>query len=428
MRRQAFTRGGRGGHASWRRVVVTLALLLPLLVACGGDNDSGNPIDWQPGLPEATVPPDSSAPTATAQADAGQTDAVDTPQPTETASAQTGPQSDRPTGRPLSAEELADFEPNELGKVLVLEYHQLTNNPDLVAQFVRTYDSFRADLQWLYDNNFYIVSMREVIENRITAPAGKKPVVLTFDDSPVNQFRFVVGDNGSLTVDPGSAVGIMEEFFAAHPDFGRGGMFGVLPTACFNTGVDGAESDQTQYCSQKLGFLIDNGYEVENHTLNHASIYDVADDVFLQEVGGAIEALKEYDARVEANIFVVPFGMYPNYETRQQQREWMRNGFEYNGTRYQLIGSLMVGSEPAFSPASTEWDSMWIYRIQMCDCTAVGGFGWDDYWQQVVIDNPGILYVSDGDPNTITVPTGINTGIFGDINDESRENKEIVRY
>ena len=412
-----------------------LALLLPVLAACGGSDDSGDAISWQQGLPPTALPATSGdQPTPTSEgegaAEPTATTASDQPgeTPTTAASEQVTPPAAGPTGRALTDEELALYQPNELGKVLVLEYHQLIVDPSLVAQFNRTFDSFRADLQWLYDNGYYVVSMREVIENRITAPAGKKPVVLTFDDSPVNQFRYLVGGDGSLTIDPNSGVGIMEAFYAEHPDFGRGGMFGVLPNACFFTGVEGSEPDQAEYCAQKLGFLIDNGYEVENHTLNHQSVYEIEDDLFLEEVGGAIEALQQYDSRVEANIFVVPYGMYPNLETGQQQRDWMRNGFEYNGTQYQLIGSLMVGSEPAFSPASSEWDSMWIYRIQMCDCGEVGGFGWDDYWQSVVSNDPGMIYVSDGNPDTITVPEAVNAGVFGDISDDTDATRDVIRY
>ncbi len=435
-----LTHGLRGRRASWLLVAITLILLLPLLAACGGgdDDDAGSTITWQPGLPAtSTQPADTAdAPPAETQAPDGQAEetAETAPEATEPAAIGTEPPAQSAgtgvTGRPLSEAELAEFQPNELGSILVLEYHQLTDDEDQVAQFVRTYDSFRDDLQWLYDNGFYIVSMREVIENRITAPAGKKPVVLTFDDSPVNQFRYLIGDDGSLTIDPESGVGIMEAFYAEHPDFGRGGMFGVLPNACFYTGVDGAEEDQIDLCSQKITFLIDNGYEVENHTLTHNGIQDVDDETFKEDIAGAIDALKEYDERVEATIFVVPFGMYPDLEKHPQQREWMRNGFEWNGRQYQLIGSLMVGSNPTESPASVAFDSMWIARIQMCDCTEQGGQGWEDTWQPIVADNPAWLYVSDGDPNTVTVPENADTSVTGEL-DEARmeaEGKTIVRY
>jgi peptidoglycan/xylan/chitin deacetylase (PgdA/CDA1 family) len=420
---------------SWVLVMVTLLLVVPVLAACGGgDGDSGSSsIQWQAGMPPQATQPVGEAPTETP---AAQTDATQPPAETPTQ-----PPAEAPTtaptqaateaavaGQPLTDEQLAQYQPNELGKILVLEYHQFTNNKDEVAQFTRLYSSFQDDLQWLYDNGFYVVSMKSVIENNISAPAGKKPVVLTFDDSPVNQFRFLIGADGSLTVDPASAVGIMEAFYAAHPDFGRGGLFGTLPQACFYTGVDGSESDQIDLCSQKLNFLLDNGYEVGNHTLTHSGIQDVDDETFKQEVGGAIDALQEYDSRVEANIFVVPFGMYPDLDKHPDQRDWMQNGFNWNGKDYFLIGSLMVGAEPAYSPVSTEWDSMWIARIQMCDCTEQGGGGWDDTWKSIVADSPTLMYVSDGDPNTITIPNDLNSALDGTFDEAKADGKQIVRY
>lgn len=403
-------------------------VLLPLLAACGGDSDSGSTdISWQPGLPTQTAPAEE--PTATSEPAAEPTQISETPTPAppvETSTADT-PVDSGVTGRKLSDAELAEYQPNELGKILILEYHQLTDNEDEVAQFVRTYDSFRADLEWLYENNFYVVSMKSVIEDNITAPAGKKPVVLTFDDSPVNQFRFLIGDDGTLTVDPNSGVGILEAFYQEHPDFGRGGLFATLPQSCFFGGVDGTEEDQIDLCSQKLNFLLDNGYEVGNHTYDHQNLFDVDDDTFRSEIADAIDTLQSYDSRVEANIFVVPNGDYPEIDVHDQQREWMRNGFTWNGKDYFLIGSLMVGSEPAVSPVSADWDSMWITRIQMCDCTAQGGYGWDDYWKQTVTDYPGILYVSDGDSDTITVPNEYDSTL-GTLDESKAEDKEFIRY
>jgi hypothetical protein len=63
----------------------------------------------------------------------------------------------------------------------------------------------------------------------------------------------------------------------------------------------------------------------------------------------------------------------------------------------------------------------------MCDCTAQGGYGWDDYWKQTVTDYPGILYVSDGDPNTITVPNEYDSTL-GTLDESKTEGKEVIRY
>ncbi|MGH2562018.1 MAG: polysaccharide deacetylase family protein, partial [Thermomicrobiales bacterium] len=335
--------------------------------------------------------------------------------------------SDLPSG-PLTAEARVELQPNELGQIPILEYHNFTTDPDDEEQFIRTYDHFRADLEWLYEHNFYVVPLRDIFLNQIAAPAGKHPVALTFDDSTADQFRFLINDDGSVEIDPNSAVGVMEAFYGEHPDFGRGGFFGVLPTACFNRQGTTAESDQTPYCEQKLRWLLDNGYEVGNHTLNHESIQDVDDETFKTEIGGAIAALQEIVPEIEADIFVVPFGMYPLADERENQREWMRNGFEYNGGTVHLLGSLQVGSNPAVSPVSTEWDPMWTPRIQAFNQDVLDDWGGLDTWFPSFESDPTMLYVSDGNPDTITIPSDQPPALDGTFDPAKADGKEVIEY
>ena len=51
-----------------------------------------------------------------------------------------------------------NYTPNELGKVMVLEYHLIGYPED---RWRRTPENFRKDLQMLYDNDFYPVSVLE---------------------------------------------------------------------------------------------------------------------------------------------------------------------------------------------------------------------------------------------------------------------------
>jgi hypothetical protein len=217
----------------------------------------------------------------------------------------------------------------------------------------------------------------------------------------------------------------METFYAEHPDFGRGGFFGVLPHACFNWQGTEAEPDQTEYCQQKLEWLLANGYEIGNHTLNHASIQDVDDETFKTEIGGAIEALQEIVPAIEANIFVVPFGMYPLAEDHEQQREWMRDGFEYNGGTVRLLASLMVGSNPASSPVSTDWDPMWTPRIQAC---ADQETCLDETWKPFFESDPDLLYTSDGNPDTITIPTDQPSALDGTFDAAKAGDLAVIEY
>ncbi|MCC6790997.1 MAG: polysaccharide deacetylase family protein [Thermomicrobiales bacterium] len=432
------------------RGLLLLGLVATMLAACGGDDGGGAQIQWIEGTPPpeylaqfngGAQPTPSTQPTETVES---APDSEPTPttepeaEPTDEPTEETESPETQVTGVKLSAEQLDEYQPNELGLIPVLEYHVFTTDPAEEAQFTRTIDDFKADLQWLYDNDFYVVPLRDMVLNEIRAPAGKKPVVLTFDDSTAGQFRYLIADDGTVTIDPDSAVGVMEEFYAAHPDFGRGGFFAVRPSAsfCFSWQLEEREDDQNEYCGQKLTWLLDNGYEVGNHTRNHTDLLDVDDDTFRDELSGAIIALQEYDPRIEANILAMPFGNYPDLETKQQQREWLKNGFSWDGEDYLIIGSLMVGSNPTESPNSTEYDSMWIARIQAFDEDAEvkdanGELVMDMMdWFDIFESEPERLYVSDGDPNTITVPDDLPLVLDGTLDTDRVEalGKELVRY
>jgi len=68
--------------------------------------------------------------------------------------------------------------------------------------------------------------MSDYLNNNISVPAGCIPIIFTFDDGTSGQFN-LVEENGTLKVNKKSAVGIMEEFYEKHPDFGLKGTFYV---------------------------------------------------------------------------------------------------------------------------------------------------------------------------------------------------------
>jgi peptidoglycan/xylan/chitin deacetylase (PgdA/CDA1 family) len=427
-----------------RRSVVGLLAMVALLTlaACGDDAKEGAQIQWIPGTPPGDVAQlDQPAPTETvppAATTAGEQPETTTPTPTGEGAAPS-PTTDAAEsifGRRLTAEELEQLRPNELGVVPVLEYHVFTDDASQEAQFVNTLDDFRADLQWLYEHDFYVVPLRDLVLNQIEAPAGKHPVVLTFDDSTAGQFRYLIGADGKVTIDPDSAVGIMEAFYAEHPDFGRGGFFAVLPpdNFCFAWQLDETEEDQIGHCAEKLQWLVANGYEVGNHTLNHTDLYDVDDETFIAELGGAIDAIQAMAPDATADILAMPYGDYPK-KGHESQRELLRNGFTYEGRDIQILGSLMVGSEPAYSPVSTEWDPIYISRIQAWGRSAQENYpdtlgdslSLDDWFDSFESD-PERLYTSDGDANTITIPNELPASLDGTFDATKAEGKEVIRY
>jgi hypothetical protein len=410
--------------------LVSVILLVSLLAACGrsgSDDSSGLPIGWTPimptlGPPTATIPAPTAEPTtpptATAESTEGTAESEDTQvQPT-------APEGAGGATNPLTAEQLAQFKPNELGAIPVFEYHEITSDEAKADQFNRPVSKFKEDLQWLYDHNFFIIPMRDLITNSINAPAGKHPAVLSFDDSTVGQFRYEISDDGTTrTLDPDSAVAIMEEFFAAHPDFGRGGFFSVLPNNCFDWQEDRIFDEQTPLCQDKLKWLLDHDYEIGNHTYEHQSLLDVDNDVFKHQIGEAIVALQAMAPEIQADILNMPFGEYPDSAKHPQQWQWLREGFDYNEKQIKIIGAVTTGNQPSYAPVSTNWDPMFVYRIATCDCP--GGIS---TWFPQFEAQPELLYTSDGNPSFVTVPKQLPANLAGTFDPNKAEGKQIVQY
>jgi hypothetical protein len=107
----------------------------------------------------------------------------------------------------------ADVGANELGEIPVLMYHRVL--PGGGGEYDRTPEDFRAELEYLYENDYRPIRTIDLVRGEIDVPAGTTPVVLTFDDSTVEQLAF--DDDGEIARD--TAVGILLAFAEGHPDF-----------------------------------------------------------------------------------------------------------------------------------------------------------------------------------------------------------------
>lgn len=416
-------------------IAAVFALLLPLLAACGGDGSPSRTgkVTWYQGVPpsdvSAAAPQVSTdnAQTQPTQAATEPTPTVATVAPTPTsAPAQT---SEPPvTGKLLTDEELAQYQPNELGYVPVLMYHNIVLEYDEIAVqgdvLYRTADELRSDLQWLYDNNFYVIRLQDYVTNNIAAPAGKHPVVLVFDDSRPSQFYYDVAADGSKTLDPNSAIAILEDFFASHPDFGHTAVFAVLPIHCF----DYEEPSQTPFCQEKLQWLVNNGYEVANHTWDHQDLGDVSNEVFLEKVGDTILWIREQTGVDTASTaLVLPYGVFPQGVNEDQQWDWIRHGFDYGGQRMQLMTVLAAGADPAPSPMNLSFDVMSIARIGAKDNPSEGEPDlFLNFWFGVFTANPENLYTSDGNPGTVVFPSWAADQL--DAEKAAAEGMQVIEY
>jgi hypothetical protein len=282
----------------------------------------------------------------------------------------------------LSEAELHRLKVNELGAVMVLEYHRIAEE----GRWSRTPENFRADLEFLYNEGYRCISLEDFVSNNITVEAGYTPVVLTFDDSDPSQFRYVEQD-GQLVIDPRCALGVMEQFDRDYPDFNVTATFYVLSNLF----------GQDEYIEEKLAYLVNNGYDIGNHTLNHASLSDLDEQAALKELTGHISLVREYLPDYEQKSIALPYGAEPNDYS-------MFTEGSYDGIEVRFLASLLVGANPSPAPCSKSFDPMRIPRVQALDPSLDTGDSGIYAWIQFFKDNPERRYVSDGNPDIVTIP------------------------
>jgi len=188
-----------------------------------------------------------------------------------------------------------------------------------------------------------------------------------------------------LTIDPKSAVGILEAFTREHPDFGRAATFFVLPAAdppnrLFN---------QPAWEGHKLQYLMSHGYEIGNHTLWHANLGKYEEPTVRGQIAEAQVWIQRHVPDYRPRTLALPHGVYPKDVT------WAVRGTA-KGASYQHDAILMVAGGAAPSPFSRNFDALHLPRIQAVEHDLA-------YWLGYFEKHPGERFVSDGDPAAVTV-------------------------
>ena len=292
-----------------------------------------------------------------------------------------------PGSQPEAGKHADSVPPNELGRFLVLEYHLIQPEESRWGRSVR---DFRQDLELLYAKGFRPVSISEVIDGRINLARGRKPVLLTFDDSSPGQFRIVVED-GKKQLDRDCAVGMLMEFHRLHPDFDPKAVFYVLPEAKQPHKLFG----QPEYEIEKLRFLAEHGFEIGNHTLWHANLGKYDDTTVQKQLALSVEAVQQRVPEYNVRSLALPFGVYPKDLRLAVQGE-------FKSRRYHHEAILKVAGGAAYSPFNFSCDLLHIPRIQVPGPDL-------QYWLSYFEKNPGAVYISDGQPDIITFPKALQS-------------------
>ena len=273
--------------------------------------------------------------------------------------------------------------PNELGEIMILMYHGVGPEESV---WQRTPDNFRKDLVYMYHNGYRMISLNDYAKGEIKTEAGFTPIILTFDDGRQNNFNFIEV-NGEMVLDPDCAVGIMEEFKNKYPDFNV--------TASFFLGTN--PFGQKEYAQEKLDWIIDNGYDLGNHTYSHNEMSKLNSDEIQIEIGSVNNIIKQYLPDYVVETLALPHGSNP----KDEFIESMLKG-EYEGNKYETIAVLDVGWRPSYSPFDTLTNFNSLYRVTASEIN-VDNCGIYDYFKSYE-DNIRERFISDGNPDVVTIP------------------------
>jgi len=280
---------------------------------------------------------------------------------------------------PPTDAELRAAHVNESGMIPMLEYHEINSHKGPMS---RSIARFRADLERLYKEGYRPITTAEYLDNAIDIPLGKSPVIFTFDDARTTQFRY----RKDGTIEPNCALGILQAFAKKHPDFPVKAMFYVLPASAFGS--------SHKVAAQKMKALLDMGCELGNHTLNHHYFYHMTDSQIVREIAMGKAVTEKMTPGAKLDVLALPGGCLP----RSKNGKILMAG-KYGGTSYKNRAVIMAWGGPSPSPVSPKFNPQRIPRVLGVDTP--GGIPTAlNYLKR----NPDKRYVSDGDPDTITVP------------------------
>ena len=315
----------------------------------------------------------------------------------------------------LDKDKLRSDKINELGKVPIMMYHGIKNIKNSETDYVggnvdrdgytRTAEAFRNDLETYYQKGYRMIRLSDYINGDIKVEYGYSPIILTFDDGNDNNIKVTgLDSDGNIIIDKNSAVGILEEFKKKYPDYNVTAIFFVT-NSLFN---------QPEYDDKIIEWLVDNGYEVGNHTKGHDNFSKIDSNKTQEVVGYMYNKLESIIGNRYSKIVALPFGS--PYNKTHDNYKYIIDG-SYNGIEYKTDAALRVGWEPEVSPFNKDFDKTFLKRCRAYDNN---GVDFDIEMTLRILDKN--RYISDGNVDKI-VTSNDNSDIIN-----SNLDKEIILY
>ena len=306
--------------------------------------------------------------------------------------------SDEIVEKTITIEDYKNNKVDELGEVPIMMYHGIHNKKNSDTSYTggnvdkdgyqRTSEAFINDLEFYYQNGYRMIRLTDYIEGNINVELGKSPIILTFDDGLSNNMKINgIDENGNLIIDPNCAIGILESFKKKYKDFN------VTATFFINGGL----FQQKEYNEKILNWLVDNGYDIGNHTYSHIDFTKVDSNKAQEEVARLYEILDDLIPNKYVNIVALPFGS--PYSLSHENMNYIFKS-NYNGKNYNTKATLRVGWKAENSPYSVDFNPNFLKRIRAYDNN---GLDFDIEMNFKLLENS--RYISDGDIEKVVIPS-----------------------
>lgn len=297
----------------------------------------------------------------------------------------------------LTSEDYEKNKVDELGEVPIMMYHGIQYKKNSDTQYVggnidkdgyqRTSESFINDLEFYYQSGYRMIRLTDYVDGIVDVELGKSPIILTFDDGLSNNINVTgIDEKGNIIIDPNCAIGILESFKEKYPDFN------VTATFFINAGL----FQQKEYNEQILKWLVDNGYDIGNHTYSHVNFTEIDTVKTQEEVGLMYNILNNIISDKYVNIVALPFGS--PYSLEHENMEYIFNS-NYNGKNYETKAALRVGWKAESSPYHIEFNPKFLKRIRAYDNN---GEEFDIQMNFKLLEKN--RYISDGNIRKVVIP------------------------
>lgn len=240
-----------------------------------------------------------------------------------------------------------------------------TRSSTIYKDYMITRDEFQKILPELYARNFILLSIKSLYysdskgtlhQKPLYIPPGKKPLIISLDDTSYYSFmsghgfakKLVLDDHGkvatevvtpggeTITTRDGDVIPILDDFVSSHPDFSFHGAKGIIAVTGFE-GIlgyrtnamhsSGSELDNTSV-KQIVSTLKSTGWVFASHSYSHAKGFSTGS----MSLDFVKEDTKKWKKEVEplvgpTDIFVGPFGQI--FPTNDPRREYLTSqGFK----------------------------------------------------------------------------------------------------